>query len=647
MAVPEGAPASKGAAVRANLPKRSFASRLFGYDIFLSFALGPPPRGTHSYASDLARRLRERDFNAFFSEDEAPPGEQLDSTLRAALLRSKILVVIANRGVLQEPRWVRKEVEEFRKRHAHRPVITVNVAGALQDPNFAESAQQWLGYQGRIWIDESEETVARGVASERVVERLATVPTRVRSNVKWRWVVWGVSALLLVTSVTAIIEAERAEKNAERALAGENRARIELRRAIFQRLLADAQDIISGVRDEESDRATLYLLAARHIAPEAEVNRILLGAMFQFRKWGAKFSVSGVPVQSAAINPDGGYIVARGVDNSLRRWDARTGMPVGSSFQLQGRQQQFTCVAISADGYRVVTGSRDGSLRLWDARTGRLIGGPMMGHRDMVTSVAFSPDGRYMISGSADETLRTWDARTGESLLTAQGHEGRVTSVAISANGRFVVSASQDHTLRLREITTGRPIGGRMMGHEDMVTSVAFSRDGRYIISGSADKTLRLWDARTGQPIGAPARSRYADVESVVVHPDGHSVVYTSGRRQGRIIRTWDASTGVLLGEFVDIDARSIALQSIGGHIEFAGNDRTLRVSPAPSDWPNELCKKLTHNMSRNQWNEWVSREIDYTCQCPGLPITPDDPETAAPRETCDANSKISTLATR
>lgn len=100
--VPEGAQASTGGAVRASLPKRSFASRLFGYDIFLSFALSPPPRGTHSYASDLARRLRERDFNVFFREDEAPPGEQLGSTLRSALLHSKTLVVIANRDSLQE-----------------------------------------------------------------------------------------------------------------------------------------------------------------------------------------------------------------------------------------------------------------------------------------------------------------------------------------------------------------------------------------------------------------------------------------------------------------------------------------------------------------------------------------------------------------
>ena len=76
-------------------PKASFASRLFGYDVFISFALGAPPRGSQSYASDLARRLRERDLSVFFSEDELPPGEPLSATLKRALLRSKLLVVMS------------------------------------------------------------------------------------------------------------------------------------------------------------------------------------------------------------------------------------------------------------------------------------------------------------------------------------------------------------------------------------------------------------------------------------------------------------------------------------------------------------------------------------------------------------------------
>src|SRR6516165_12477480 len=134
------ATATAAPAAKSSAPKRNNAARVFGYDVFISFALGPPPRGTHSYASDLARRLRERDFTVFFSEDEAAPGEQLDTTLLKALYRSRILVVIANRGTLEAPRWVRQEVEAFRGRHADRPIIPISVAGALQDATLAEQA---------------------------------------------------------------------------------------------------------------------------------------------------------------------------------------------------------------------------------------------------------------------------------------------------------------------------------------------------------------------------------------------------------------------------------------------------------------------------------------------------------------------------
>lgn len=59
--------------------------RIFGYDFFISFKLGNPPIGAQSYASDLARRLREEDFTVFFSEEEAPPGSELNATLIQAL----------------------------------------------------------------------------------------------------------------------------------------------------------------------------------------------------------------------------------------------------------------------------------------------------------------------------------------------------------------------------------------------------------------------------------------------------------------------------------------------------------------------------------------------------------------------------------
>ena len=71
--------------------------------------------------------------------------------------------MIANRGTLQEPRWGRKEVEEFRSLKPARPSIPISIGGALQDPAVVSYARDWLPFQAKIWLDESEASAAAGL----------------------------------------------------------------------------------------------------------------------------------------------------------------------------------------------------------------------------------------------------------------------------------------------------------------------------------------------------------------------------------------------------------------------------------------------------------------------------------------------------
>lgn len=605
-AVSWGAPSAVGVAAHATAPKRSFASRLFGYDIFISFALGPPPRGTHSYASDLARRLRERDFTVFFSEDEAPPGEHLDNTLRNALHRSKTLVVIANRATLQRPGWVQKEVEEFKRRHPTRPVISISVDGALQDQEIASSTHQWLGHQDKIWLDESERALENGIATEALVDRLATAPTRAKSNVSWRWIVRGIVVALAVLVVGLGVATKKANDSADRA-------RAELRRAVSIRLIVEAQGMFTRTRNGNDERGLLQLLAAHRIAPDNETESGLLNGLLQLQGT-SKIIETYATVNDVAFSPDGSRIISGSWDKPLRMWDANTGQPIDTP---QVSHTTSSSEAISPDGSRIVSAYDDHTLRIKDVNTGQSIGTPLEGHTSIVSSVAFSPDGNRIISGSWDKTLRLWDAQTGRTIGTPlQGHTDIVSSVAFNPDGSRIVSGSDDKTLRLWDAKSGSAIGTPLQGHTGKVTSVAFSPDGNRIVSGSDDTTLRLWNMNSSQTLGRTTRivaigrpskenedMRYEalwrkfqarkefsptdlqknEVSELLVtcmdiSRDGSRIIVGG---DDDTLRLWDVNTGLPIGQPMQAHTRkitSLAFSPNGSRIVSGSRDKTLRL---------------------------------------------------------------------
>ena len=529
-------------------PQRGFAARLFGYDLFISFALGPPPRGTQSYASDLARRLRERDFTVFFSEDEAAPGGALSDSLRDALVRSKALVVVSNRSTLAAPRWVRTEVEEYRRRHPSRPIIPINVDGALQDPVLGPEAHAWLDFRHRIWLDESAASVSDGIASAALVDRLALAPTGARASVRWRWLVRGVMVALLLLSFALALATHNAMRSAEQA-------RAELRRALSLLLIADAQAMLAGTRAEGDERAMLQIIAAHRLAPGSAVDTALLGALVD-RLALRKLIRAGAPVAALHLGADDSQLVSVefdhhpaggsigiGIGNTLQRWDLRSGQPLGGPVPIA---RTFGAVGFSADGQRLATTCDDRSVCVWDSASGALQLGPLRGANWLAEVVGFSPDGHWLIAGYQDGSLQRWDART------------------------------------------GAPLGGAIAGHAQSVSSIAFSRDGSRFITGGSGPPLRVWDSASAQALAVSFGTAGNAIHAIALAPDGQRLLAggqhdgpTGDSPDGPMLRLWQTTSGqpsgVLFGGPAE-SVTSLAYANDGQRVASAGFDGPVRL---------------------------------------------------------------------
>ncbi|WP_156686641.1 nSTAND1 domain-containing NTPase [Mycobacterium sp. Marseille-P9652] len=322
-------------------------------------------------------------------------------------------------------------------------------------------------------------------------------------------------------------------------------------------------------------------------------------------------------VRGVAFSPDGRRLASSSDDHSVRLWDAGTGQASGAP--LLGHTGEVTSVVFSPDGRRLASAGGDQTVRLWDSATGQPVGAPLVGHTAPVLSVAFSPDGRRLASGGADQTVRLWDATTGTSVAALTGHTGAVNSVVFSPDGHLLASAGDDRKVRLWDADTGRSVA-IITGHVGPVLSAAFSPDGRRLAAASADETVRVWDVGTGQSSGVLLNGNGGSVNAVAFSPDGRRLA--TAEHEGAV-RLWDATTGQAIADFLGGHTGpvlGVVFSPDGRRLASAGSDTTVRLWPADAS-PEMLCAKLTANMSRQQWHDWVSPDLAYVALCPGLPI--------------------------
>jgi len=226
----------------------------------------------------------------------------------------------------------------------------------------------------------------------------------------------------------------------------------------------------------------------------------------------------GPGVRDLELSRDGSLVVvARG--NEATVWSVAGGEPL-ARFRTEGIPVE--AAAIAPDGRSAVTGGRDGLARVWSMETGREL--RALEHLDPVDDVSIAPDGRI---ATASDIARIW-ASDGRLLRTLTGKApeppkpsdggGGLTPTAndtaddrppasvdvleFSPGGALLATGDSAGLGRVWRTRSGE-LQATLRGHRDPMTSLAFSTDATRIVTGSADATVRVWRPGNGREIAA------------------------------------------------------------------------------------------------------------------------------------------------
>ena len=550
---------------------RAAWQRLFGYDFFISYAWsdGRP------YAEALERGLAAPPsrFRCFIDQKDMGGGEAWRASVRKALRRSSVMVLVASSAALERDN-VFEEIETFSTRN--RPLIPIELGARIGTLPGSHRAGPYLEERLRFEEQDGLARLARGEPSTEALNFLSKSFGFVR--------VGRLRSLILVTLVgvfaglAVLVGYSYVSERAAR------------QRAQLQELRALA--ILAQEASAKGDQPTAMLLALEAL-PEPgfggkrPLSYEAAAALHQAWLRNRETALTGHHglISSASFSRDGTHVVTASEDSTARVWDLRAERP--SFVTLEGHKGPVRSASFSPDGTRVLTSSEDGTARVWDWRAQPPSFVPLGGDDLRILSASFSADGLHVVTGSGDGTARVWDWQAQPpSLVPLVGHHNWLVSASFSADGTHVVTASTDE-VRVWD-WQARPPKFVRFGDGDVVESASFNGDGTHVLTFSSPGSARLWDLRTTTPTSMGLwddkdEARGDRVDIALFSPDGTHVATVMSDGAARV---WDLS-----GEqpsFITLDRQGLVVSASfsadGKHLLLAtyGTSGIWDLSKAP-----------------------------------------------------------------
>ena len=337
----------------------------------------------------------------------------------------------------------------------------------------------------------------------------------------------------------------------------------------------------------------------RALSETAELNTIIRGenshqeAVRSIIVAGQKFLTTG----------DDGKIIVHKFGNTKSSWALNSGR----------NKSSVRTAAMSYDNKTIIGGNYNGEIFIWDATQANLKPKKIQAHKSVINKLIFTKKRDAFVSISNDGTARAWDSKNptvgtefykSTAQLTAMEENIAGDYIAIAdSKGKITIFRTDDFSKVKTVDTKGGKIlsiiwntdndlnigfeSGKMMirkagesvkeifAHASGITKMLYDKKTNRLITCSYDGTIKLWN--------------YSNFDIAPIKINAHS--------------SW---------------IYSIALSQSGKYLISVSADKSIRITNINiNDLKLAVSKKVSKNMSENNWLRYVGEGIEYNEELP------------------------------